>query len=335
MKVGIIGPLSGEEDEGFRNVTARFVEHLGRRHEILPLDVGGISSPLFWKRVRDVSPDVVHYLTSPTFSSFLALRAVRTLSKNDTKLVMSALHPNCLPVLKNPVVRAMIPRLHPDLIVTQSAEAARLLKETGAPVRFLPHGVDTGRFRPVAPGEKVRLREKYDLDREVSVLLHVGHVKPDRGLGQMLRLQQTVPDCQVVIVGSPRFARDRKYAAYLRERGCIVMEGYYSQIEELYQLADCYVFPRGKTLFLPLTVMEAMACDLPVVTAPFDGVVQFFPEGRGLFVARSGEEYSGYVRLALDGRGTVATRERVLPFSWDRVADEVSAMYRTLCGGRP
>ncbi|WP_342676401.1 glycosyltransferase family 4 protein [Methanofollis sp. UBA420] len=335
MKVGIIGPLSGEEDEGFRNVTARFVEHLGSRHDLLPLDVGGISSPLFWKKMRDFSPDVVHYMTAPTFSSFLALKAARALSKNDTKLVMSALHPNCLPVLRNPVVRTLIPRFPPDLIVTQSPEAARLLKETGARVRLLPHGVDTVRFRPVPAGEKGRLREKYDLDREVSVLLHVGHVKPDRGLGQLLRLQQTIPDCQVVIVGSPRFARDRKYAAYLREHGCIVMEGYYSRIEELYQLADCYVFPRGKTLFLPLTVMEAMACNLPVVTAPFDGVMQFFPEGKGLFVARSGEEYSGYVRLALDGRVTVTTREKVLPCSWGRVADEVSGMYQTLCGEKP
>jgi glycosyltransferase involved in cell wall biosynthesis len=334
VKVGIIGPLSGDEDEGFRNVTARFVEHLGRRHDILPLDVGGISSPLFWKRMRDFSPDVVHYMTAPTFSSFLALKAARFLSRTETKVVMSALHPNCLPVLRNPVVRALVSRIQPDLIVTQSSEAARLLNETGAGVRFLPHGVDTDRFRPVPAGEKVRLREKYDLDREVSVLLHVGHVKPDRGLGHLLRLQQTVPDCQVVIVGSPRFMRDRKYAAYLREHGCIVMEGYYSRIEELYQLADCYVFPPGKTLFLPLTVMEAMACNLPVVTAPFDGVMQFFPEGKGLFVARFLEEYSGYVRLALDGRGTVATRETVLPCSWDRVADEVSGMYRTLCGGR-
>jgi len=335
VKVGIIGPLSGNEDEGFRNVTARFVEYLGRRHDVLPLDVGGISSPLFWKKVRDVSPDVVHYMTAPTFSSFLALKGVRALSRSDTKVVMSALHPNCLSVLRNPIVRALVSRMQPDLIVTQSLEAARLLKGTGAQVRFLPHGVDTDRFRPVPAGEKRRLREKYELDRDVSVLLHVGHVKPDRGLGQLLRLQQTLPDCQVVIIGSPRFARDRKYAAYLREQGCIVMEGYCNRIEELYQLADCYVFPRGKTLFLPLTVMEAMACNIPVVSAPFDGITQFFTEGNGLFVARSAEEYSGYVRLTLDRGVTVATREKVLPCSWDRVADEMSNIYGTLCGGIP
>lgn len=334
MNVCVIGPLSGEEDEGFRNVTARFVEHLGGRHDLLPLDVGGISSPLFWKKMRDFSPDIVHYMTAPTFSSFLALRTARTLCTRDTKLVMSALHPNSIKVLKNPAVRALIPHLPPDLVVTQSAEAARLLADTGARIRFLPHGVDAARFRPVLPAEKQRLRERYGLDGEKAVLLHVGHVKPDRGLGHLLRLQQTVPDCQVAIVGSPRFSRDRNYASFLRKHGCIVMEGYFDHIEELYQLADCYVFPPGQTLFLPLTVMEAMACNLPVVTAPFDGVVKFFTEGGGLFVARSKEEYSGYVRLALEEGETVATREKVRPCSWDRVADEISIMYNSLCGGR-
>jgi len=53
-------------------------------------------------------------------------------------------------------------------------------------------------------------------------------------------------------------------------------------IEKYYQAADCYVFPTIDPKFcvqIPISIVEAMACGLPVVATRFEGLPLFFPEG--------------------------------------------------------
>jgi len=60
------------------------------------------------------------------------------------------------------------------------------------------------------------------------------------------------------------------------------MDRYIKKIEEIYQLSDCYIFPitfEGGGISILLSVLEAMACNLPVVTTKFGGLPAIFKGG--------------------------------------------------------
>lgn len=334
MKVCLIGSLSGAPDEGYRNVTGRLARHLAASHEVLPLDGGEAHTLRFWHRLLTFGPEIVHCISAPTLHSFILLRTVRSLCRSRPSCVLSALHPNGLPLLCSPWFQRVCPPLAPDLVLTQSRQAGALLARAEMRTAYLANGVDLTKFAPVSPGRKAVLRARYGLSQDRFVLLHVGHLKPDRGLAVLEEVQRQVPECQVVIAGGPRFRVDAKCVDRLREAGCIIWHRYFAQIEELYQMADCYIFPPGTTLYLPLTILEAMACNLPVITEGFDGVRLFLEKSDGLTIVDDGQGYADAVRVLMEkGERGVETRQRVLAYDWDLIAGEVSALYTGLREG--
>ena len=127
---------------------------------------------------------------------------------------------------------------------------------------------------------------------------------------------------QVLVVGSSAFGCDRQLVERLREQGIRVIDEYLPRVEEVYQLADCYAFPvqaEENAIEVPLSVLEAMACNLPVVATPYGGLSDRLPEGDGLWYAEGDQALRERICTA---RGqSVQTRERVLHLAWPLIAD--------------
>jgi glycosyltransferase involved in cell wall biosynthesis len=105
--------------------------------------------------------------------------------------------------------------------------------------------------------------------------------------------------------------------------------------------SDIYVLP---SLFegTPLTLLEAMASGLPVVTTATCGMKDVVRDGEtGLFIApRSpGEIVAAVERLMGDARlrerlGRAAQKEAAEKYTWERVAEPVAEVYERLCAAR-
>ena len=78
---------------------------------------------------------------------------------------------------------------------------------------------------------------------------------------------------------------------------------------------------------MPLSVLEAMACNLPVVATRFAGLVEAFPQGSGLELVADAREIPARVEAALGRQAQPATRELVLRFSWQSVTDVLQTHY--------
>ena len=111
-----------------------------------------------------------------------------------------------------------------------------------------------------------------------------------------------------------------------------IFKGYQPCIEELYQLADCYVFPTtpGDSISMPLSVLEAMACNLPIITTRFAGLEQHFASGHGFTFIDSSGEIPTRVDESLQSAGACRTRAMVQEFSWEAVTDRLQTYYRGL-----
>ena len=339
MKICLIGDFSGTPDEGMKNVSRTTYEFLSSNHEILVLTGRTIIQPSVFRRFIGFKPQIVHYLHGPTIRSLVMLKMLQSIPGQRLKTVVSATRPYF-----SRATRPLVPLLKPDLILTQSERFERFFRQHGCRVAFLPNGVDCHKFTPVDPGVKRRLRLKYGLPLDQKVVLHVGHIKPNRNLGLFADIQN-ISGVQVVVVGGTVEKSDNRLKETMTDAGIKVIHRYLSDISELYKAADLYIFPIGDpgdalpeqynavgSIDMPLSVLEAMACNLPVISTPFGALPRFFKAGDGLDYIKSEQEMIVKVKSAVRHTPT-RTRAKVLPVDWQRIIGDLETRYRMLTMG--
>ena len=331
MKICLLGEYSGNLDEGMRKVSSHFNKELAKRHEVLTLDLylSEVLAKTFWKDIKNFNPHIIHYIHGPSIKSFILLK-VASLCCRDAKTVMSAMHPGLSFLSKQ-----FITLIKPDLVLTQSYESEDMFKKLKCETKFLPSGVDVERFKQGMSKTKEELREKYGIDKDKFVILHIGSIKEGRNVHLMEKLQRE--DSQVIIIGAISTGINKNMAQQLKKSGCLVWERFFENIEEFYALSDCYLFPtppmnKLNSIEMPLSVLEAMACNLPVITTRFGALPRVFEDSEGLFFADNGDDFINILESIKSTDIDVKTREKILPYSWENIGKKLDENYSMLIG---
>jgi glycosyltransferase involved in cell wall biosynthesis len=212
--------------------------------------------------------------------------------------------------------------LWPDvLLVGLEAECTRA-RASGANAYCISGGVDLERYRPAQVGETRRLREYWGLPIDGPIALHVGHLTAGRRVESLLPIVQAA-GVKVLTIGSG-LRTDAALVSKLKKAGVIVLEGYIPKIDELYRTADCYVFTPTSTdnaVAMPLSVLEALASGLPVVSTRFGALPERLGDSPSVRLVDSEDELSCAVAEVLSKR--TEARTAVKEYSWDAVAQRV------------
>lgn len=321
MRVCVVGDFSLNLDEGLKNVAHHVADSIAAIPTMHVLRVNNRELRLKTVRgMRRFNPEVVHYVPGPTNLSLLFLKFLSLYLRGNPKIFLSALHPTF-----NDIVFTAT-RFEPCCVFSSSINFKQRMERIGVRSELLPNGVDVNKFAPVSASEKKKLRTKYGLRDDEFTILHVGHLIENRSLHHLLSLPGSN---QIVVVASEYIDVKPELLASLNAGGCTVFRGYFPHIEEFYQLADCYFFPvkNEKTILCPLSIMEAMACNLPVVTAELEGIVTFFGNVPGLMVVREGSDFARQVDAVRKGEVTIKTREEIQHFSWENIAQQIAKVY--------
>jgi glycosyltransferase involved in cell wall biosynthesis len=331
MEICLVGDFSDNLDEGYKNTGHYLANHLEKHHSVVRLNAKRVGAAQFWRSFVKARPQIIHTIAQPTDQSLILTRLLRQF-RPQSRTVISALRAERYFVngkisLKQ---RWLLNAMRPDLVLAQTREAEALFKTSGCPVAQLPNGVDLERFRPVDPDGKRALRLKYGIDLDRPVVLHVGHLEEERNLMALQALLSK--GIQIVVAGSLYMGLHLELIQRLEEAGFHLFKGYQPHIEEFYRLADCYVFPTqpGNSLSMPLSVLEAMACNLPVITRRFQGLEQAFAPGNGLTFIDRADDISACVESALDSAAASHTREMAQSFSWQAVTSQLQGYYDRL-----
>jgi len=333
LKIAVISEdLTEPWDEGIKKFAWSVGAALQPDHDVLPLNIDRSGFPgeaavripgtrtffndrLRWE-LRRFAPDRILYVPSPsgTVFSFIRLYALKR-HVPGAGMGMVALMPRRLPQIFAPFLKL----LSPPVIFVPSYRSKLRLGRLAIRAELLPVGVDPAIFRPPESGEKAALRERYGVDPQAYVFLHVGHLSPRRNIEVLTGLLR-LPRAEVILVGSTSTPADGRLRDSLESRGVRVIREVVP-VEELYRLADCYVFPvedSDGAVELPLSVLEALSCGLPVLTTPFGGLKDFFPAGSDV---RYWQSSNGLIEAAetVQHSNSIEIRD-LTSFSWAAVA---------------
>lgn len=320
-------------DEGIKKLTFQLARELAKENELLLLNVdrsgvnGGTAVRIpgtrsfmnreLYSRIRAHRPDGVLYVPSPsnTIWSYLRCGVLRRLAPG-ARIGMIAL----IPREHRGWTRRVVRTLAPDMTWVPSYRSLLRLSRLSTPGEVLPVGVDLGEFRPPGEGEKLELRKRYGVEADAFVCLHVGHLSRKRNVGTLRAL---TAHAEVVVIGSTSTPEDVSLRSDLEAAGVTVIRKKVD-VADYYRLADCYVFPvedHEGCVELPLSVIEALACGLPVVSTPFGGLRDFFIEDKDFAYWSTIEELSQAV-AALRKEGPPKIRS-VSEFGWSVIAKRI------------
>lgn len=208
--------------------------------------------------------------------------------------------------------------------------------------RYIPHGVDLEAFRPSPQhrqGERcrvLRVGRRYAPagrpDSEFS--------SENKGAATLRGiLQRLDPDRFEVVLLAGGDSGWEQEAAVAQARGlpCDVINVPYERYPEVYQTCDAYLIT-SRSEGGPASLLEAMACGLPVVATPTGMAKDFVVAGEsGLFYQFNDAEGAVKALECVAERGWWGDKSQIersrtvaLPFSWASIAQRYRAAYEEL-----
>ena len=192
-----------------------------------------------------------------------------------------------------------------DEVIVLSKEAQNYFKETyGRETHFIPNGVNRPQIR------------------EASLIT-------DKGGRNVDKLAEINNQYHIILVVSSvtESEKDSSIRTLLENRGNVtIIDSYLQSIQEIYQLADVYLFPVmdiENCIDVPLSVLEAASCNLPIVTTEYGELTAFREQEGFLFIdALDSDSLNQALEKALL-KTEVNNRQAVLEYDWKNSIDNL------------
>lgn len=164
-------------------------------------------------------------------------------------------------------------------------------KASGIPsekVHLIPNSVDTSRFFPVDGTQKRFLREKLGLPPDAIIVIYTGRLVSYKGLPLLLKvwneIRRDVDQTLLILAGTGGLDIhncEDELREYTKAHGMedhVKFTGAVQNVWEYLQASDLFVFPTENDAF-PSSLVEAMACGLPVIATPVGAIESIVVDG--------------------------------------------------------
>ncbi|MEM2142369.1 MAG: glycosyltransferase, partial [Candidatus Thorarchaeota archaeon] len=184
-------------------------------------------------------------------------------------------------------------------------------------IEVIPNFIDPKVFRRTSRVELVvedgcpvmRERRDHTVSRKDRILLHVSNFRRVKRVVELIDAMRlvvdNVPEARLLLVGDgPTRTEVERRIEQHRLCNRVHLIGVRTNVNELMSSADLFVL-NSNLEGMPLVLLEAMACELPVVTTPAGGVPELVRPGIDGIVTETFETEElaeGVIRLLTDDR---------------------------------
>lgn len=233
--------------------------------------------------------------------------------------------------------QALLDRLAAAIAVSPSTVVA-LERYFDADWRIIPNGIDTSLFSP-----RTALPRPDGMASDVPVILFLGRFDPRNGLSTLIEAFKRVKArglrAQLLVVGDgPLRSIYRRQAG--GDRDIVFVGPVLHGRPTYYTHSTIYACPTTKASF-GITLLEAMACEVPIVCSDILGFRDVVQHGREALMVPRGDAdalANGIARLLDDAdvraRLGRTGRQRSLEYDWRRVTSSVLDVYGEVLGTR-
>jgi glycosyltransferase involved in cell wall biosynthesis len=230
-----------------------------------------------------------------------------------------------------------------------TAIEADQIAATGArqPIAVIPNGLDVTDFARPADGDRpicTPLIER--LPKRSRRLLFLGRIHPKKGLMLLLpawaRICPQAKDWELVIAGPDEGGHLEEVRARVAELGIgdrVIFTGLVQGDEKVRLLysADLFVLP-SYSEGLPMSVLEALACEVPVIATRESNVGDLLAEGAGWECAAAVDTLAEALEQAIRAseseradRGSTGRRVVEARYAWPAVVQELQRACAAYC----
>jgi glycosyltransferase involved in cell wall biosynthesis len=201
-------------------------------------------------------------------------------------------------------------------------------------IRVVPIGIDLARFHVM---DRASMRAKYGFGSAEKVIMFVGRLEIEKDVGFLIEsfrlVLKQVPQARLVLVGDGRHRGELEQLArdLVPEKVLFMGARPPDSIPEILNCADvltlCSMYEGS-----PTTVKEALACGVPVVTAPVGDVAQIITEGAiGRIAPKDPARYAAAIVEVMshpdpDGARQACTKAAA-EFGFDRIGARTVQVY--------
>ncbi len=156
----------------------------------------------------------------------------------------------------------------------------------------IPRGLDHRRFRIQSSNSRSRLRREWKIPPGSPLIVGVGRLTPTKGWHDLISAMAKIPDqsSHLVLVGSDH-GRKRKYIRKLRRMieslgisDRVRFAGHRDDIADVYSAADCVAAPSRLPEPFGRVIVEALACNRPVIATKGCGAAEFLGDDINHFI---------------------------------------------------
>jgi len=319
-------------DVGFLPINPRlpgFLRHLQRIKYVRTIvtTIAYVAS-LLW---RVYKYDVIHVFSASYFSFVIAPTPAILIGKFYRRKVLLNYHSGEAEDHLQRWRRSAIPTIKlADTVIVPSEYLVRVFDQFGLTAHAIYNLVDTGKLRY---RERVPLRPVFLSNRNFEV-----HYGVDRVLRAFKIIQEKFPEAKLEVVGDGSQRRALETLATELGLRNTTFRGQIDPnlISDVYDTADIYL-NASEIDNQPLSILEAFACGLPIVTTDAGGIPDMVSNGETGIVIPRGD----YVQMAERALGLLnnvsETREMIerarqecLKYSWEAVRNPWLSVYFAL-----
>ncbi|MDD5367631.1 MAG: glycosyltransferase family 1 protein [Anaerolineaceae bacterium] len=302
---------------------------------------------ILWQHIKlplEARKAKVELLHNPAGYASLATSSPQVVTIYDTTILQS---PNNFPFWHRNYARLMVPYAarHAAAILTISECSKRdIIQWLRVPAEkiYVTYLAASPSYRHIGLAPIETVKQKYGLDQ---FILTVGTLEPRKNISSLIKAYQQIgnidPRIKLVHAG-PLGWMYADILKLVKELGLDQQVRFLGRVSEedligLYNAARLFVFPSLYEGF-GLPVLEAMACNCPVVTSNNSSLVEVAGDAACLIDPMNiGDIASGMINILDDANTANCLRAAGLKqsakFTWEKCARETYTVYEKVCGG--